>query len=144
MSQEPRVPDVYGPGTHTDRTFVPVPQDTQRIFRLIASQTPGFTQDESILSKVTFTGDEFPVISGPIKAVSVAAALHAMAGVVADEILTLRGVEDKDRKVTVNTTHAGLWFGNIATAYVDGKDVFALTKSGELKKLLPDWERGWV
>ncbi|KAH7194584.1 CoA-transferase family III domain-containing protein [Fusarium oxysporum] len=144
MSQEPRVPDVYGPGTHTDRTFVPVPRDTQRIFRLIASQTPGFTQDESILSKVTFTGDEFPVISGPIKAVSVAAALHAMAGVVADEILTLRGVEDKDRKVTVNTTHAGLWFGNIATAYVDGKDVFALTKSGELKKLLPDWERGWV
>ncbi|KAG7409666.1 hypothetical protein LZL87_013029 [Fusarium oxysporum] len=144
MSQEPRIPDVYGPGTHTDRTFVPVPQDTQRIFRLIASQTPGFTQDESILSKVRFTGDEFPVISGPIKAVSVAAALHAMAGVVADEILTLRGVEDKERKVTVNTTHAGLWFGNIATAYVDGKDVFALAKSGELKKLLPDWEQGWV
>ncbi|KAH7151116.1 CoA-transferase family III domain-containing protein [Fusarium sp. MPI-SDFR-AT-0072] len=144
MSQEPRIPDVYGPGTHTDRAFVPVPQDTQRIFRLIASQTPGFTQDESILSKVRFTGDEFPVISGPIKAVSVAAALHAMAGVVADEILTLRGVEDKERKVTVNTTHAGLWFGNIATAYVDGKDVFALAKSGELKKLLPDWEQGWV
>ncbi|KAF5646016.1 acyl transferase carnitine dehydratase [Fusarium sp. NRRL 52700] len=144
MSQEHRIPGVYGPGTHTDRTFVPVPQDTQRIFRVIASQTPGFTQDESILSKVSFTGDDFPVISGPIKAVSVAAALHAMAGVVADEILTLRGLEDKERKVTVNTTHAGLWFGNIATAYVDGKDVLALAKSGELKKLLPDWERGWV
>ncbi|KAF5593205.1 acyl transferase carnitine dehydratase [Fusarium pseudocircinatum] len=144
MSQEPRTPDVYGPGTHTDRTFVPVPQDTQRIFRLIASQTPGFIQDESILSKVRFTGDEFPVISGPIKAVSVAGALHAMAGVVADEILTLRGLEDKERKVTVNTTHAGLWFGNVATAYVDGKDVLELAESGELKKLLPDWERGWV
>ncbi|CVL08937.1 related to acyl-CoA transferases/carnitine dehydratase [Fusarium mangiferae] len=144
MSQEPRILDVYGPGTHTDRTFVPVPQDTQRIFRLVASQTPGFTQDDSILSKVRFTGDEFPVISGPIKAVSVAAALHAMAGVVADEILTLRGVEDKERKVTVNTTHAGIWFGNIATAYVGGKDALALAKSGELKRLLPDWERGWV
>ncbi|CCT72678.1 related to acyl-CoA transferases/carnitine dehydratase [Fusarium fujikuroi] len=144
MSQEPRIPDVYGPGTHFDRTFVPVPQDTQRIFRLIASQTPGFTQDDSILSKVRFTGDEFPVISGPIKAVSVAAALHAMAGVVADEILTLRGVENKERRVTVNTTHAGLWFGNIATAYVGGKDALALAKSGELKTLLPDWERGWV
>ncbi|SCV38951.1 related to acyl-CoA transferases/carnitine dehydratase [Fusarium fujikuroi] len=144
MSQEPRIPDVYGPGTHSDRTFVPVPQDTQRIFRLIASQTPGFTQDDSILSKVRFTGDEFPVISGPIKAVSVAAALHAMAGVVADEILTLRGVENKERRVTVNTTHAGLWFGNIATAYVGGKDALALAKSGELKTLLPDWERGWV
>ncbi|KAG4273638.1 hypothetical protein FPRO04_09505 [Fusarium proliferatum] len=144
MSQEPRISDVYGPGTHSDRTFVPVPQDTQRIFRLIASQTPGFTQDDSILSKVRFTGDEFPVISGPIKAVSVAAALHAMAGVVADEILTLRGVENKERRVTVNTTHAGLWFGNIATAYVGGKDALALAKSGELKTLLPDWERGWV
>ncbi|KAF5639549.1 acyl transferase carnitine dehydratase [Fusarium tjaetaba] len=144
MSQEPRIFDVYGPGTHSDRTFVPVPQDTQRIFRLIASQTPGFTQDESTLSKVRFTGDEFPVISGPIKAVSVAAALHAMAGVVADEILTLRRLEDKERRVTVNITHAGLWFGNVATAYVDGKHVLTLAKSGELKKLLPDWERGWV
>ncbi|KAF5706193.1 acyl-CoA transferase carnitine dehydratase [Fusarium globosum] len=144
MSQEPRIPDVYGPGTHSDRTFVPVPQDTQRIFRLIASQTPGFTQDDSILSKVIFTGDEFPVISGPIKAVSVAAALHAMAGILADEILTLRGVKNKERRVTVNTTHAGLWFGNIATAYVGGKDTLALAKSGELKTLLPDWERGWV
>ncbi|KAF5596061.1 acyl transferase carnitine dehydratase [Fusarium subglutinans] len=144
MSQEPRIRDVYGPGTHTDRKFVPVPQDTTRIFRLIASQTLGFTQDESILSKVRFTGDESPVISGPIKAVSVAAALHAMAGVVADEILILRGVEDKERKVTVNTTHVGLWFGNIATAYVDGKDVLTLAESGELRKLLPDWERGWV
>ncbi|KAF5696915.1 acyl transferase carnitine dehydratase [Fusarium mundagurra] len=96
MSQEPRIADVYGPGTHTDRTFIPVPQDTQRTF-------------------LAFTGDDFPAISGPIKAVSVAAALHAMAGVVADEILTLRGVENKKRKITVNTTHASLWFGNIAT-----------------------------
>ncbi|RBR11555.1 hypothetical protein FVER53590_13864 [Fusarium verticillioides] len=132
------------PGTHTDRTFVPVPRDTERVFRLIASQTPGFTQDESILSKFIFTGDELSVISGPIKAVSVASALHAMAGVVADEILTLRGLEDKERNVTVNTTHAGIWLGNVATAYVDGKDVLTLAKSGELKKLLPDWERGWV
>ncbi|KAF4494911.1 acyl- transferase carnitine dehydratase [Fusarium agapanthi] len=142
MSQEPRIRDLYCPGTHTDRAFVPVPQDTKRIFRLIASQTPGF--HESIISKVRFTGDKFPVISGPIKALSVAAALNAMAGVVADEILTLRGVEDKERKVTVNTTHAGLWFGNIATAYVDGKDVLTLAKSRELEKLWPDWERGWV
>ncbi|KAF5705164.1 acyl transferase carnitine dehydratase [Fusarium mundagurra] len=41
-----------------------------------------------------------------------------MAGVVADEILTLRGVENKKRKITVNTTHASLWFGNIATAWM--------------------------
>ncbi|KAJ4222591.1 hypothetical protein NW757_014398 [Fusarium falciforme] len=144
MSQEPRIPDVYGPGTHTDQVFVPVPQDTARIFRLIASQTPAFTRDEGLLSKVKFEGEAFPVISGPIKSVSVAAALHAMAGVIADEILTLRGAENKDRRITVNTTHAGLWFGSVATAYVDSQDVITLGKSGELKKLLPDWERGWV
>ncbi|KAM6504703.1 hypothetical protein FSOLCH5_015204 [Fusarium solani] len=144
VSQEPRIPDVYGPGTHTDQVFVPVPQDTARIFRLIASQTPGFTRDEDLLSKVKFEGEAFPVISGPIKSVSVAAALHAMAGVIADEILTLRGAENKDRRITVNTTHAGLWFGSVATAYVDSQDVITLGKSGELKKLLPDWERGWI
>lgn len=144
MSQESRTPDVYGPGTHTDRTFVPVPQDTERIFRLIAAQTPGFTQDESLLQKVEFVGEEFPVIPGPLKATSVAAALHAMAGVVADEILTLRGAENKDRKITVNTTHAAFWFGCIATAFLDGEDVISLTKKGELNKLVPDWEQGWT
>ncbi|CEF86501.1 hypothetical protein FGSG_11413 [Fusarium graminearum PH-1] len=144
MSQEPRIPDVYGPGTHTDRTFTPVPEDTERIFRLIASQTPGFTQDEEILSKVKFEGESFPVIPGPIKAVSVAASLHAMAGVLADEILTIRGAENKQRQITVNTTQAGLWFGNIATAYVGNKDVLSLAGSGELKELLPNWEQGWV
>ncbi|KAL4728111.1 hypothetical protein ACLX1H_004846 [Fusarium chlamydosporum] len=144
MAQESRIPDIYGPGTYTDRTFTPVPEDTQRIFRLIASQTPGFTQDEAVLSKVKFEGDSFPTISGPIKAVSVAASLHAMTGVLADEILTIRGAEDKERQITVNTTHAALWFGNVATAYVDGKDVLSLAKSGELKTLLPNWEQGWV
>ncbi|CEI70781.1 hypothetical protein FVEN_g738 [Fusarium venenatum] len=144
MSSESRIPDVYGPGTHTDRTFTPVPEDTERIFRLIASQTPGFTQDEEILSKVKFEGESFPVIPGPIKAVSVAASLHAMAGVLADEILTIRGAENKQRQITVNTTQAGLWFGNIATAYVDNKDALSLAKSGELKTLLPNWEQGWV
>ncbi|KAM0387736.1 hypothetical protein ACHAQC_010387 [Fusarium culmorum] len=144
MSQESRIPDVYGPGTHTDRTFTPVPEDTERIFRLIASQTPGFTQDEEILSKVKFEGESFPVIPGPIKAVSVAASLHAMAGVLADEILTIRGAENRQRQITVNTTQAGLWFGNIATAYVGNKDVLSLAGSGELKELLPNWEQGWV
>ncbi|RGP78410.1 hypothetical protein FLONG3_3546 [Fusarium longipes] len=144
MSQDSRIPDVYGPGTHTDRTFTPVPEDTHRIFRQLASQTPGFTQDEAILSKVKFEGESFPVIPGPIKAVSVAASLHAMAGVLADEILTIRGAENKQRQITVNTTQAGFWFGNIATAYVDGKDALSLAKDGELKKLLPNWEQGWV
>ncbi|KAF6786404.1 putative alpha methylacyl-CoA racemase [Colletotrichum sojae] len=139
-----KIPDVYGPGTFTDKTFTPVPEDTERIFRLIASQTPGFTQDERRLSKVRFTGESYPVIPGPIKATSVAAALHAMTGVLADEILAIRGADNESREISVNTTQAAFWFGCIATAFLDGTDVISLVKQGKLKELLPDWERGWT
>ncbi|PSN60747.1 CoA-transferase family III [Corynespora cassiicola Philippines] len=142
MSSSDRIPDVYGPGTYTDKTFTPVPEDTARIFRQIASQTPGFTQDESVLSKVKFTGEDFPVIPGPIKATSVAAALHAMCGVIGDEILTLRGSEDKNREITVNTTHAAFWFGCVATAYVGGEDIFSLVAQKKINDLYPEWENG--
>ena len=145
VSQEPRIPDVYGPGTYTDAAFLPVPQDTERIFRLLASQTPGFTQDESILSKVQFEGDPRPVLPGPIKAPSVAAALHAMVGVVADEILTLRGLENKGRKISINTTHTALWFASVAAVFVDGIDAPTLSALGRMKSILtPDWEHGWT
>lgn len=139
-----KIADVYGPGTFTDKSFTPVPEDTQRIFRLIASQTPGFTQDDALLSKVQFTGEDYPVIPGPIKAVSVAAALHAMTGVLADEILALRGVKNDERRITINTTHVALWFGCVATVYLNGVDCLSLSKTGEIKKLVPDWERGWT
>jgi hypothetical protein len=67
-----------------------------------------------------------------------------MCGVVADEILTLRGAEDKNRKITVNTTHASFWFGAIGTVHLGGEDVLNLAGKGETKKLIPDWEKGWV
>ncbi|KAI3391188.1 hypothetical protein diail_7793 [Diaporthe ilicicola] len=139
-----KIADVYGAGTFTDKSFTPVPEDTQRIFRLLASQTPGFTQDDALLSKVQFTGEDYPVIPGPIKAVSVAAALHAMTGVLADEILALRGVKNKERRITINTTHAALWLGSVATVYLNGVDALSLSKTGEIKKLVPDWEMGWT
>ncbi|KAI5921813.1 CoA-transferase family III domain-containing protein [Camillea tinctor] len=144
MSQESRISGIYGPGTYTDRTFVPVPEDTERIFRLLASETPGFTNDEKRLSKVKFTGEEFPVIPGPIKAISVAAALHAMAGVVADEILEIRGITDENREITVNTTHTGFWLGCVAVGYVEGKDILTLIEQKELTSRVPDWQKGWV
>ena len=144
MVSQTRTPDVYGPGTYTDTTFTPVPEDTARIFRLIAKQTPGFTQDEAVLSKVKFTGEDYPVIPGPIKATSVAAALHAMCGVIADEILTLRGAKDDNRQITVNTTHAAIWFGCVATAYLNGEDVLSMASQKKLGGILPDWEQGWT
>ncbi|EOD44486.1 putative caib baif family enzyme protein [Neofusicoccum parvum UCRNP2] len=137
------VPDVYGPGTHTDSKFTSVPEDTQRIFNLLVSQTPGFTQDPEQLSKVKFVGDDFPVIPGPIKAVSVAAALHAMSGVVADEILALRGAPSSDRQITVDTTHAGFWFASIGTGFVDGEDIVSIVKQKKLDSIVPDYEQGW-
>jgi|SRR5690242_12438016 len=144
MGVSDRLPDVYGPGTYTDKAFVPVPEDTARIFRLIASQTPGFTQDEATLAKVVFTGEDYPVIPGPIKATSVAAALHAMCGVIADEILTLRGSKNDERQITVNTTHAAMWFGCVATAYLNGEDVLSMAAQKKLGGVLSDWEQGWT
>lgn len=144
MASQDRIPDIYGPGTYTDKSFVPVPEDTARIFRQIASQTSGFTQDEAVLSKVKFTGEEYPVIPGPIKATSVAAALHAMCGVIGDEILTLRGAKDDKRQTTVNTTHAAMWFGCVATAYLNGEDVLSMAAQKKLGSVLADWEQGWT
>ncbi|KAK5662670.1 hypothetical protein OQA88_8586 [Cercophora sp. LCS_1] len=143
MSQETRIPGVYGPGTYAEQTFIPVPQDAERIFRLLASQTAKFTKDEALLSKVRFTGEEYPVLPGPIKAVPVAAALHAMIGVVADEILTLRGLEDKKRRITVDTTHAAFWLGTVAVVYIGNETMATLGQQGRLKPLLTDWEQGW-
>ncbi|KAK1532039.1 uncharacterized protein CCOS01_04022 [Colletotrichum costaricense] len=67
-----------------------------------------------------------------------------MTGVLADEILAIRGVNKEDRQISVNTTHAAVWFGCIATVFLDGVDVVSMVKQGQLKSLLPDWERGWT
>ncbi|KAK0609991.1 CoA-transferase family III domain-containing protein [Bombardia bombarda] len=141
--EDKRIPDIYGPGTYTDRTFIPVPRDTERIFRLLASQTPGFTQDEALLSKVKFVGEDYPVLPGPIKSVPVAAALHAMAGVVGDEILALRGLKNPERQIVVNTTHAAFFLATAALVYLDHESLASLGQQKKLKPLLPDWERGW-
>lgn len=136
-------PLVYGPGTFTDLTFVPVPQESERIFRFLVSQTPSFTQNEVLLSKVRFEGEADPVIPGPIKAVPVAAALHAMAGVVADEILGLRGLENESRKIVINTTHTALWLATVGLVYLGGESLPSLAQRKKLRSLIPDWEHGW-
>jgi len=59
--------DVYGPGTFVDTEFHSVPDESQRLLRLLASKTPGFTQDEAALSDVEFSGDDLSIIPGPLK-----------------------------------------------------------------------------
>lgn len=125
-------------------TFTPTPNDATRIFRLIASKTPGFTSDESRLSKVQFSGEPFPVIPGPIKWVAVTAALHTMAGVLADEILEIRGEKDANRKIKIDITHTALSLATVISAFLDGKDLLHLMENGEANKLTKDWEHGWT
>lgn len=136
--------DIYGPGSFMDTEFTPVPQDTARIFEYLAKNTPGFTQDKELWNTVKFNGSELPIIPGPIKAPLIAAALHAMCGVVAHEIVEGRdGTSARTQQVTVNTDHAAIWLGNIFAASVEGKDVPELLRSRQLSALFPqDFEHG--
>ncbi|KAK3935319.1 CoA-transferase family III domain-containing protein [Diplogelasinospora grovesii] len=140
-----RIPDVYGPGTWTDATFTPITSDTHRIFRHLASITPGFTDSPTLLSKVSFiTKEGYPLLPGPLKLSSVAAALHGMAGVVASEILTLRSPSSSpDRTVTIDVTHAALWLASVATVFLDGNDLATHAAEKIPLGLGRDWEMGW-
>lgn len=138
--------DVYGPGTFMDKKFVPAPQDAARIFEYIAKSTPGFTQDKDIWNTAKFEGSSLPTIPGPFKAPLVAAALHAMCGVVAHEI-----VEDRDstpastQQVTINTDHAAIWLGAVYSGSVNGKSIHELVKSRQLSGLFQqDFQQGWM
>jgi hypothetical protein len=128
--------DIYGPGTFVDKEFLPAPQDAGRIFEYIAKGTPGFTQDKELWDTVKFNGSPMPIIPGPTKAPLVAAALHAMCGVVAHEIVEDRdGTPANSQQVTVNTDHAAIWLGTIFAASVEDKDMSELIRSQELPNL---------
>ncbi|KAJ5144623.1 CoA-transferase family III [Penicillium atrosanguineum] len=136
--------DVYGPGTFIDDKVLPVPEDAKRVFEFLASQTPGFTKNKAAWDTVHFEGQAKPMIPGPIKSAVTSSALHAMAGLVANEILELRdGKAVSESSVTVDTDHAGLWLGSVFTTYIDGLDISAWGRSGKMGSLFPrDYERG--
>ncbi|RJE19139.1 CoA-transferase family III [Aspergillus sclerotialis] len=128
--------DNYGPGTHVDMSFTPVPEECKRLLKVFAARTPGFTQDQALLDGVTFEGDELPCLPGPIKAQAVTAVLHAMVGIVGLEILHLRG-ETTSTTTYVNTNHAGLYPATPALVTVDGQmgsSVIALPS-------VPQWDK---
>ncbi|OJK02124.1 hypothetical protein ASPACDRAFT_1865825 [Aspergillus aculeatus ATCC 16872] len=137
--------DIYGPGTFIDKEVLPVPVDARRVFEYLASSTPGFTQDRAAWDTVRFTGGSEPMIPGPIKAPVVAAALHAMCGLVANELLELRdGRPVHESTVAVDTDHAGLWLGSTFTTYINGEDVSTLARSNTLASLFDrDFEQGF-
>ncbi|KAL4811899.1 CoA-transferase family III domain-containing protein [Aspergillus spinulosporus] len=141
---------IYGPGTYVDKSFLPAPQDARRIFEYLASSTPGFNTDKALLETVHFSGSEHPVIPGPIKAPLVSAALHAMCGVVAHEIVQDRdGTPAASQTVSVNTDHAAIWLGTVLAATVNGddmrKDMSEVVRSGELPSLFDrNFEGGFM
>ena len=111
----------YGPGTSVDTEFTPVPQECKRILHELAVNTPGFTQDPTLIDAVNFHGSDLPCISGPLKTQAFTAVLHAMAGIVGHEILHLRGVPT-DNKTTIFTDQVGLHLATPAVVNVDGTD----------------------
>ncbi|RMZ83257.1 hypothetical protein DV738_g1235, partial [Chaetothyriales sp. CBS 135597] len=137
--------DVYGPGTFIDEEVLPVPKDAKRVFELLASKTPRFTQNKAAWDTVKFEGGEKPIVPGPIKSPVVAAALHGMAGLVANELLALRGGKKvTDTTVTINTDQAAIWLGSIFTSHVKGKDIPAWIRAGKLASLFEqDFEHGF-
>ncbi|KAJ5630008.1 hypothetical protein N7528_003665 [Penicillium herquei] len=135
-------PDIYGPGTFVDKDFLTVPDDAHRVFEFLAKSTPGFTKDPQVWKSVQFDGHAEPMIPGPLKAPVVAAALHAMCGVVGNELLEARD-GTKDRKVAINTDHAAMWLASLSTVKINGFDPASLTRMGDTSKFFPhDFEKG--
>jgi hypothetical protein len=58
----------YGPGTYTDTTFTPLPEECQRLLTYLVKVTPGFTDYKTERNEVEFVGSELPIIPGPLKA----------------------------------------------------------------------------
>ncbi|CAL5869477.1 uncharacterized protein PFLUO_LOCUS3706 [Penicillium psychrofluorescens] len=137
--------ETYGPGTYVDKRFLPVPEDAHRIFKFLASKTPGFSRDPALWDTVRFEGRPDPMIPGPMKSPVVSAALHAMCGVVANELIEIRDEKPASSSgVTVNTDHAGIWLGTTFTAYVNGTDLSSLARSRSLANIFDrDFEKGF-
>lgn len=129
--------DVYGPGSWVDSEALPVPEDAKRVMQMLADSTPGFTKDPVALNSVTFTGSPETIIPGPLKSAVIAGALHAMAGIVANEILEIRDGQDPTRSVSVDTDHAAIWLGSLGMTKRNGQTVREIAKEGNLASIFP-------
>ena len=125
----------YGPGSYVDTKFTPVPEECTRLLHYLAKITPGFTKDRAVLDAVRFEGGDYPCIPGPIKSQALTAVLHAMVGIVGQEILEIRGQKDAGQ-ITINTDQAGLYVGTPPLFSVGGKWSHELVESGEINHMI--------
>ncbi|KAK2593627.1 hypothetical protein QQS21_008675 [Conoideocrella luteorostrata] len=114
-----------------------IPQDASRVLQLLASATPGFTKDSAVLDAVTFEGMKKPIGPGLLMTPVIAAALHGMCGIVANEILDPRDGQRSDPRVAVNTDHAAFWLGSVDMSRRNGSTVRELAKNGKLGSIFP-------
>lgn len=137
-------PDIWGPGTFVDKQFLPVPDDARRVFEILAKTTPGFSKDQHVWDSVYFEGSPEPMIPGPLKAPVVAAALHAMCGVVGNELLAERRDQaTKQSRVIINTDQVALWLASVVTFRMNGSDPAELFKMGNSASFFErDFEHG--
>ena len=129
--------DIYGPGSWIDDEALPVPDDARRLLKILANATPGFTRDQAALNSVAFTGSPAPITPGPLKSSVIAGVLHAMSGIVANELLESRDGPSDSRNVSVDTDHASFWLACVGMSKRNGKSVRELAKDGELGSIFP-------
>ena len=129
--------DVYGPGSYIDSEALPVPDDARRLLKIFAKSTPGFTKNDASLDAVAFTGSAATITPGPLKSTVIASALHAMSGIVANELLELRDGPSSSRTVSVDTDHAAFWLGSVGMSKYNGRTVRELAKEGKLASIFP-------
>jgi hypothetical protein len=130
-------PEIWGPGTYVDNGAPDCQADARRVFEHIAKSTPGFSQDSRLWDSVHFAGSVEPIAPGPLKAPVIAAALHAMAGVVAKELLELKHGSASDHRININTDHAALWLGATGITKREGVPVAELARTGKLAEIFP-------
>ncbi|KAI1031060.1 hypothetical protein LB504_000017 [Fusarium proliferatum] len=129
--------DIYGQGSWIDSKAPPVPDDARRLLKKLAEATPGFTKDPAALESVSFTGSSETIVPGPLKSAVIAGALHAMSGIVANELLELRDGQSASRTVSIDTDHAAFWLGSVGMTKRNGQTVQELGKEGKLAAIFP-------
>ena len=129
--------EIYGPGSWIDSEALPVPDDARRLLKILADATPGFTKDQAVLNTVDFAGSSAPITPGPLKSSVIASALHAMCGIVANELIESRDGPSPNRTVSVDTDHASYWLACVGMSRRNGKTVRELAKEGQLASIFP-------
>ncbi|PHH76240.1 hypothetical protein CDD80_1689 [Ophiocordyceps camponoti-rufipedis] len=134
-----KIDDVYGPGSFTDRGFTPLPQECQRLLKLMADMTPGFSSDNL---DVDFYGNDLPLIAGPLKSQAMSAVLFAMIGLVGREISKLKGIDTG--RVHIDVDKAGLFLATPAIVSIDGKTLREAKRDGTVYKVGCNVDQGLI